>query len=128
MKPCCAVCGNETDVTVMRPLGRNDALVPVCTACDTEPATTKEGPFLGFVPSGGLLSPQESLAGARKAMGAEAYARESELEERIGRIPSPRLSDEETMWVNYMQENKRRVRTRAAHQRSTRSSRDKKLF
>ena len=52
----CAICTDEpkrrldgtTENLILRPLGRNGALVLVCASCDEDPARTVDGPRLGY--------------------------------------------------------------------------------
>lgn len=46
----CAICIKDkpADELVARPLGRNDAIVNICTGCDDEPARAVYGPELGY--------------------------------------------------------------------------------
>ncbi len=44
----CAICTGERGPFVQRPLGRGDALVPVCAACDDQPARSKRGPEVPY--------------------------------------------------------------------------------
>jgi len=43
----CAICTDDDGPFTQRPLGRNGAMVSICSSCDTEPAREKQGPALG---------------------------------------------------------------------------------
>ncbi len=93
--------------------------ITVCAACD-EPAFEKRGPERGYEPTGGLLVRADATAGARRAMGDEAYERAVDIDEEHGRYQAP------TDWLDAAlndinRETSRRWRTEA--NRSDRSSR-----
>lgn len=46
----CAICTNARGPFARRPLGRDNALVTVCRACDDEPARAVTGPDRGYEP------------------------------------------------------------------------------
>jgi len=48
MSAFCAICTDDRGPFVQRPLGRGDAMVSVCSACDDEPAKTKRGPEIAY--------------------------------------------------------------------------------
>jgi hypothetical protein len=48
---CCALCASDKGPFVQRPFGRDDALVTVCNACDTEPPVYRRGPDAAYDPS-----------------------------------------------------------------------------
>jgi hypothetical protein len=109
----CAICVAEVDRTVMRPLGKHDALVPVCIECDEGPITNSGPSSRGYESTGGLLSLPAAEAGARRAMGDAEYERLSRLEEKLGRSPSPAVGADEFAYRDHMVETRRRFRTGA---------------
>jgi hypothetical protein len=46
----CAICTDEVGPFSQRPLGRRNALVAVCSSCDSEPAREVRGPERGYEP------------------------------------------------------------------------------
>lgn len=71
----CAVCTRSSGPFVQRPLGKDDALVTVCHACDGDRPSQPRPVERGFEPSGGLIDRSASSKGARRAMGDERYER-----------------------------------------------------
>jgi len=110
----CAVCTSEREPLVLRPLGRDDALVNVCASCDEEPADVRHGPERSYEPSGGLPSLAESTAGIRKALGAD-YDRLTRIENAITLAPSAEnrhAGEGDFATLRYDHEQAKRVRAR----------------
>lgn len=84
----CAICTDECSGDRKAPLGRNDAMVVVCSDCDTLPARTVDGPDRTYQPSGGLPSYKESQRGIETALGAD-YKRLTRLENAVAMTPAP---------------------------------------
>jgi hypothetical protein len=59
----------------------------VCSSCDEEPAREGHGIERSYEPTGGLLSPNESTAGVRRALG-ENYEKIMALDEQIVCVPA----------------------------------------
>lgn len=75
----CAICTDECSGDRKAPIGRDDAMVVVCSDCDTLPPREKYGPERAYESTGGLLSAAESTAGMRRARGS-ADARLTKLD------------------------------------------------
>lgn len=71
----CAVCTSERGPFVQRPLGRDDALVTVCRACDSEKLVARGATDRGYEPTGGLLSITDTDHGSRAVLGHEKHER-----------------------------------------------------
>lgn len=82
----CAICTSTTPPFTPQPLGRNNALVPVCAACD-EPAFEKREPERGYEPSGGVLSREEMAAACAKLQADPRWTRAAMLDEEHSRTP-----------------------------------------
>jgi hypothetical protein len=124
----CAICTSPRGPFVREPLGRDNALVSVCSECVTEPARAETGPDRSYEPTGGLLKTEDAVAGARRAMGDERYDIAHRIEEQYSRSPSPALSAEAVLDLQHKYDNALRNRSRASQRRSTRSSRERKLY
>ncbi len=126
----CAICAAAITLrlpAVERPLGRGDALVPICLGCDEEPARTKDGPHLGFVPSGGMLNPKDAETGARHLMGDE-YDRQVAIAQAYSLATTAPVPEAEANMRAMQLETARRNKTRASDSRNHRSSRSRKLY
>ncbi len=84
----CAICVAECAGDRKAPLGRNDAMVIVCSDCDTLPARAYTGPDRSYEPTGGLPSYRESQCGIEKALGKD-YKRLTRLENAVAMTPAP---------------------------------------
>jgi hypothetical protein len=82
----CAICASEREPFTIEPLGRDNAMISVCAAC-SEPVFEKSGPFIGYEPTGGMLSKPEVMRGARKVMGSD-YDAVMRRADDLGRGPS----------------------------------------
>lgn len=127
---CCAICADGPTETVMRPLGRGDAMVPVCLECDVGPIVTKGPSSSGYEPTGGLLTREESDAGVRRVIGTEEYERLRDLEIKLGQKPMRALTRDQQILKEYDNETARMMRVGAFSTVSTkarRSSRTKTI-
>lgn len=119
-KPFCANCTEETGPFVMRPIGKNNGLVRICTSCDSDPPVAKTGPDRSYEPTGGTLSAAESTAGMRRAMGKDA-AKEAALTKHYTMSPSQEnkgKTDSDFAALQFDLEGKRRARIRSRGNRS----------
>lgn len=127
---CCAICADGPTETVERPLGRGDAMVPVCLECDEGPIVAKGPSSRGYEPTGGMLTREESDAGARRVLGDAEYERLRDLEIKNGQRPRVALTRDERILREYDLETNRMHRTGAFDTVSTkarRSSRTKSI-
>ncbi len=123
---CCAICGAGPCPTTEQPLGRNDAMVPVCAECDG-PIEVRRGPDLAYEPCG-FVSSAEADAGMRRVLGEDEAERANEMERRGGIIPSAPVPEDEQLARSHWYETIRRSRTKANKIHDRRSSRARKLF
>ncbi len=77
MNKTCAICADLVDAEAgtLEPLGRDDALVFVCSGCATERPVAKFGPERGFEPQGSL--PQRSQGKGAPRITPRMWARKS---------------------------------------------------
>lgn len=118
----CAICTSERGPFTAQPLGRNNALVPVCAACD-EPIFTRTGPERGWEPSGGPLHQSELTAAMRRVMGDAEYERQTEFEDAYGRKGAHALGDDEYAIRDFHFETQRRHHTQAGYANRTSAER-----
>lgn len=121
----CAICGRASTDLRARPLGKNDALVAVCAMCDDEPAETRDGTWRGYEPTGGLLNTQDVDRGLGRVLGDRPDTL-AEIDSRVGRTPSPALSEGARMDVAWRTETIQRARTGAVRFPRTSSLRQRK--
>ena len=103
----CAICTSSRGPFTPQPLGRNNALVPVCSACD-EPAFEQRGPERGYEPSGGLLKAGELTASMRSVMGDAEYERQMRDADEYGRASAPATEEADRLIREHNYENTRR--------------------
>lgn len=105
----CAICTSARGPFTQQPLGKGDALVSVCGDCD-EPVIVRGDNWRGYQAQGGLLTPQQSSDGVRKALGAD-FERIMDLDENIGRAPVPsQYTDGDDDFFDFINESYRRHR------------------
>lgn len=121
----CAICTSRTGPFTPQPLGRNNALVPVCAACD-EPAFEKRGPERGYEPTGGLLDADELSTAKRRVMGDETYERQSKLDEEWGRLSAPPVDEDEWRIRDHVYETVKRHHTRTNYANRTSAEKAKR--
>lgn len=126
--PWCAICTSDCGPFRREPLGRNNALVNVCMKCATHTVRESHSGQRGYEPTGGLLSANVARAGAKRAVGEERWAEETEAILQMQRAPTPALPTAEADIQAMRIETGRRIRTRAIDVRSRKSSRERKLL
>lgn len=104
----CAICVSTRGPFTSQPLGRDNAPVLVCFACD-QPVFARTGPDRGWQPSGGLVDRDAMTAAARRVMGDGEYERQCKLESDFGKEPSARRSQESADLAAMDSESARRV-------------------
>lgn len=94
----CAICADPIHATgkpILRPLGKDDALVGICASCDTEPAYEKQGHTRGYEApgsSGGLdpyldaIIDKYAIPEGDKRMGLRPASHARRAGHKIGRI------------------------------------------
>lgn len=78
----CAICANPIKGTPhLEPIGRNDALVFVCSSCATEPAREIQGPTLAYEPGEGMgyMEMRGRIASYRNSQSKAVFFRSAPL-------------------------------------------------
>lgn len=110
---CCAICVSDKGPFTSQPIGRDNAIVKVCFACD-QPVFTRTGLERGYQGGAGPSAPNREAmtVSMRRMMGDERYEQLTKLDEECGRMTTPAMSDDDREDMLYQLESKRIIETR----------------
>jgi hypothetical protein len=107
----CAICTSDVGPFVTRPIGKDDALVRVCAACDDDPPRAVFGPERPYEGAGPAMGRQEMSLALRRFAGDERYEADNRKHITFGKSPGRALPATELDWRVYQRETARRHRT-----------------
>jgi hypothetical protein len=84
----CAICTDDAGPFVLRPIGKDDALVRICEDCDTEKPREAHVYERGYEAPGGMLSITDVQAADRRRYG-DGYHAEMKRRQLEAMAPPP---------------------------------------